>query len=134
MVPRRAAQPRLEPRGATTTRRRAFPYEDLVAENGRRGKLEPEYELLDTGVFDDDRYWVGRGRLRQGRPARPADGGQRRPTPAPTRRRCTCCRRLWFRNTWSWDVGADRPRAAGATATAPVAIDHPFLGELELRG
>ena len=36
----------------------AFPYDDLVAENGRRGKLDPEYELLDTGVFDDDRYWI----------------------------------------------------------------------------
>ena len=36
----------------------AFPYEDLRAENGRRGKYDPEYELLDTGVFDDDRYWI----------------------------------------------------------------------------
>ncbi len=36
----------------------AFPYDDLVAENGRRGKLDPEYELLDTGAFDDDRYWI----------------------------------------------------------------------------
>ncbi len=37
---------------------RAFPYDDLVAENGRRGKLDPEYELLDTGAFDADRYWI----------------------------------------------------------------------------
>ena len=44
--------------GATTTRSAAFPYEDLREENGRRGKLDPEYELLDTGVFDDDRYWI----------------------------------------------------------------------------
>src|ERR671931_297507 len=36
----------------------AFPYDDLVAENGRRGKLDPEYELLDTGVFEEDRYWI----------------------------------------------------------------------------
>ena len=35
-----------------------FPYDDLRAENGRRGKHEPEYELLDTGVFDDDRFWI----------------------------------------------------------------------------
>ncbi|HEX2362741.1 MAG TPA: hypothetical protein VHI11_11760, partial [Jiangellaceae bacterium] len=34
-----------------------FPYEQLVGENGRRGKLDPEFELLDTDVFDDDRYW-----------------------------------------------------------------------------
>ena len=36
---------------------REFPYGDLVAENRRRTKLDPEYELLDTGAFDDDRYW-----------------------------------------------------------------------------
>jgi hypothetical protein len=36
----------------------AYPYDQLVAENARRSKLEPEYELLDTGVFDDDRYWI----------------------------------------------------------------------------
>ena len=36
---------------------RAFPYDELVAENRRRGRSEPEYELLDTGVFDNDRYF-----------------------------------------------------------------------------
>jgi hypothetical protein len=36
---------------------RAYPYADLVAENRRRTRLEPEYELLDTGIFDDDRYF-----------------------------------------------------------------------------
>src|SRR5438270_8270966 len=36
---------------------RAFPYADLVAENQRRSREDPEYELLDTGIFDDDRYF-----------------------------------------------------------------------------
>ena len=36
---------------------RAFPYERLVAESARRGKDDPEFELLDTGIFDDDRYF-----------------------------------------------------------------------------
>src|SRR3989440_6459868 len=36
---------------------RAFPYADLVAENRRRSRQDPEYELLDTGIFDDDRYF-----------------------------------------------------------------------------
>ena len=44
-------------RGATGTRTTEFPYADLVAENRRRGRLDPEFELLDTGIFDDDRYW-----------------------------------------------------------------------------
>jgi hypothetical protein len=35
----------------------AFPYAELIAENGRRGKLEPEYELMDTGIFDESRYF-----------------------------------------------------------------------------
>ena len=36
----------------------AFPYQDLIEENGARNKFQPEYELIDTGAFDDDRYWV----------------------------------------------------------------------------
>src|ERR1700758_4509761 len=36
----------------------SFPYDDLVAENARRGKLDPEYELLDTGAFEENRYWI----------------------------------------------------------------------------
>ena len=36
----------------------AFPYQQLIDENGRRGFDDPEYELLDTGVFDDGRYWI----------------------------------------------------------------------------
>ena len=35
-----------------------FPYADLVAENGRRDRQQPEYELIDTGVFDDGRFWI----------------------------------------------------------------------------
>ncbi len=36
---------------------REFPYTRLVDENARRGRLDPEFELLDTGIFDEDRYW-----------------------------------------------------------------------------
>ncbi|HEY5786826.1 MAG TPA: hypothetical protein VIT65_18825 [Microlunatus sp.] len=36
----------------------AFPYQQLIEENARRSRDDPEFELLDTGVFDDDRYWV----------------------------------------------------------------------------
>ncbi len=36
----------------------AYPYRRLIDENARRSKLEPEFELLDTGIFDDDRYWI----------------------------------------------------------------------------
>ena len=56
---------------------REFPYEDLVATNGRRGKQDIEYELLDTGVFDEDRYFDVDRRVRQGRPRRHPDAGHR---------------------------------------------------------
>src|SRR5436190_6821245 len=36
---------------------REFPYDQLIGENANRGRNEPEFELLDTGIFDDDRYW-----------------------------------------------------------------------------
>ena len=87
---------------------RAFPYDDLVGENGGRNRFDPEYELLDTGVFEDDRYWeitadyakaspedlLVRIRIRN---AGPDDAAI---DVLPT---------LWFRNTWSWGSD-DRPK------------------------
>ncbi len=109
---------------------RAFPYEQLRAENGRRNRLEPEYELLDTGVFDEDRYWVVEVNYAKADPTDllmtvdVTNAGPERETlhVLPT---------LWWRNTWSWDPEADAPVL---TATGPdkVAVSHPFLGELEL--
>ena len=55
-----------------------FPYADLVAENARRSRTEPEYELVDTGIFDDGPLLGRHGRLRQGRSARPAHARHRR--------------------------------------------------------
>jgi hypothetical protein len=109
---------------------RPFPYEELRQENGRRGKWDPEYELLDTGIFDDDRYWIVEVHYAKADPhdllmsvhitnAGPeADAIHVLPT-------------AWFRNTWSWDAGAPKPEMASA-GPAAVAIRHPFLGELEL--
>ena len=117
--------------GATTTRRRPFPYDDLIAENGRRGKFDPEYELLDTGVFDDDRYWIvevdyvkadpddllmiGAGHQRRARrrdAARAADG-------------------LVPQHVVRGTSTPPKPSLRGA-ADGAIGIDHPFLGELEL--
>jgi hypothetical protein len=108
----------------------AFPYEKLKTENGRRGKSDPEYELLDTGIFDGDRYWITEVHYAKADPtdvlmvvtvtnAGPETGTLH---VLPT---------AWFRNTWSWDLGAPRPvmTAAGATSAR---VEHPFLGTLEL--
>jgi hypothetical protein len=77
----------------------AFPYDELVRENARRSRLDPEYELLDTGVFDDDRYWIVEVRYAK------ADADDllmvvtarnMGPDPATLHVLPT----LWFRNTW----------------------------------
>ena len=55
-----------------------YPYEALVRVNRERGKADPEFELLDTGVFDDDRYFDVVRRVRQGRRRRHPDSDHRR--------------------------------------------------------
>jgi hypothetical protein len=107
-----------------------FPYENLREENGRRGKHDPEYELLDTGVFDGNRYWVTEVHYVKADPTdllitvTVTNAGPEADTlhVLPT---------AWFRNTWSWDLGAPKPvmEAAGETS---VRVEHPFLGSLEL--
>ncbi len=78
-----------------------FPYERLVEENRRRGRDEPEFELADTGVFDDEPLLRRDGRVRQGAP----DDVLVRITVAnrgPERGDLHLLPTLWFRNTWSW--------------------------------
>jgi Glycosyl hydrolase family 63 C-terminal domain len=107
-----------------------YPYEDLREENGRRGKWDPEYELLDTGVFDEDRYWIVEVHYAK---ADPQDLLMRiRVTNAgPEASTLHVLPTAWFRNTWSWEVNASKPRM-GATGSAEIGIEHPFLGDLEL--
>jgi len=108
----------------------AFPYADLLAENGRRGKEDPEYELLDTGAFDDDRYWVVEVHYTKADPTdllmtiEVTNAGPEEDVlhVLPT---------LWFRNTWSWGADDAAPTLM-ASGPASVAVPHPFLGDLEL--
>ena len=107
-----------------------FPYSDLVEENGRRTKLESEYELLDTGIFDDDRYWIVEVHYAKADPhdllvsVQVTNAG-------PDADTLHVLPSAWFRNTWSWEPNAPRPEMA-ATGPASVAVAHPFLGDLEL--
>jgi hypothetical protein len=109
----------------------AFPYLDLVTENARRTRLEPEYELLDTGAFDDDRYWITEVCYAKADPhdvlmtIRVTNAGPDSDTVhvLPT---------AWLRNTWSWDVDEPRPVLALTADGQAVGVEHPFLGQLEL--
>ena len=86
----------------------AYPYEDLVATNRSRGKHEPEYELLDTGVFDDNRYFDVFVEYAK---AAPDDVLIRISVcnRGPTRQRIAPLPTLWFRNTWSQEGGGSKP-------------------------
>ena len=109
---------------------RGFPYADLVAENGRRGKLDPEYELLDTGVFDEDRYWIVEVDYAKAGPhdllmsITVTNAG-------PDTETLTVLPTAWYRNTWSWDQGAEKPELR-AEPDGRIVTEHPFLGSLEL--
>ncbi|HZS72264.1 MAG TPA: hypothetical protein VFA13_10530 [Candidatus Acidoferrum sp.] len=86
----------------------AFPYERLVEENRRRGREQPEFELLDTGVFDDGRYFdvfVEYAKADVEDILIRITAVNRGPEPAPLHLLPT----LWFRNTWSWGRDLRRP-------------------------
>jgi hypothetical protein len=87
-----------------------FPYRALVEENGRRGKSDPEFELLDTGVFDDGYWQVTVDHAKAG----PDDLLMRITVRNLGPRTATLhlLPSLWFRNTWDWDPGSPRPELA----------------------
>jgi hypothetical protein len=113
----------------------AFPYAELVEENRRRGIGKPEYELVDTGVFNDGRYFDVYIEYAQ---ADPGDVLLRitAHNRGPEQARLHVLPQLWFRNTWSWKRGTARPQlvlAAGAAKTdAPAVVEarHETLGQL----
>src|SRR6266568_4313700 len=108
----------------------AFPYDNLVETSRRRGRHEFEYELLDTGVFDQDRYFDVFVEYAK---ASPEDMliqitvENRGPEPATLHVLPT----LWFRNVWSSGGDAPRPvlRQAGGAAGGVIVVSHPELGE-----
>jgi hypothetical protein len=87
-----------------------FPYEDLLATNAARNRLEPEYELLDTGIFEDSRYWVvSVDYAKEG----PHDLLMRITVEnaGPQTATLRVLPTFWFRNTWSWgDLDVVKPK------------------------
>ncbi|MCJ7442816.1 MAG: hypothetical protein MUO25_14745 [Thermoanaerobaculaceae bacterium] len=108
---------------------REFPYRDLLETNRGRTKQELEYELLDTGIFADDRYfdifleYAKEGpddiliRVSVHNRGKEAARLQLLPT-------------LWFRNTWSW--GDEGPKPILREAGGAIVASHPELGEYTL--
>jgi hypothetical protein len=110
---------------------RAYPYDDIVRKNRARSRGESEYELLDTGVFDDNRYFdVFVEYAKEG--------------PDDILIQITVCNRgpdaaslhalptLWFRNTWSWATQGERPTLRQLSADASggvIEATHVELGK-----
>jgi hypothetical protein len=105
----------------------AFPYESLRDENARRGRSQPEFELVDTGIFDGGYIDVVVEYAKEG--------------PEDILLRITVTNRatidstihvlptLWFRNTWSWFPDAAKPELALKSGTQSIHASHAVLGE-----
>ncbi|HEX3091489.1 MAG TPA: glucosidase, partial [Candidatus Angelobacter sp.] len=107
-----------------------YPYAKLVAENKRRSKSDPEFELFDTGVFADDRYFDVFAEYAK------ADWddmciritvANRRPQAAELHLLPT----LWFRNTWSW-AGKAKPALALDKETGTILAHENEIGDYRL--
>ena len=107
----------------------AFPYEMLVSENRRRDKNQPEYELLDTGIFNDNRYFdvfVEYAKADVEDILIKITVSNRGPQAANLRLLPT----VWFRNTWSWGSKDPRPELHQLrnTASPVIELNHPSFG------
>ncbi len=112
---------------------RPFPYADLVEQNRRRGRDAPEYELVDTGVFAEDRYW-----------AVTVDYAKADPTDlclritvdnrGPEAATLHVLPTLWFRNTWAWGLPGQEAVPEICAGDGTLLARHVELGPLVLGG
>ncbi len=107
-----------------------FPYHRLVEENQRRGKEDPEFELIDTGIFDENRYFDVFVEYAK---ADPEDVliqitvHNRGPEEA----RLHLLPTIWFRNTWAWGMHPYKP-AMKKAGEGIIQIEHEMLGTMHL--
>lgn len=105
----------------------AFPYTQLVEENRRRDRRAQEFELIDTGVFDENRYFdvvVEYAKASHEDILIRIHTTNRGPEAAPIRLLPT----LWFRNTWSGGLDARRPRMRALNSTT-IEVEHEYYGQ-----
>jgi hypothetical protein len=110
---------------------RAFPYAMLIEENRRRSRSDPEFELLDTGIFDGDRYFdvfVEYAKADVEDILVRITAFNRGPEPATLHLLPT----IWFRNTWSWSEGVEKPVLQGEKGDDGrfyrIALEEPMYG------
>jgi hypothetical protein len=109
----------------------AFPYGDLIEKNKQRNRGDMEYELLDTGIFNEDRYFDVFVEYAKQTPEDlliQISVSNRGPEPATLH----LLPSLWFRNTWTWWPGAPKPtlnQVPGQKGVRIIAASHADLGE-----
>jgi hypothetical protein len=107
-----------------------YPYSRLLEESRRRGISQGEFELIDTGLFDENRYFDVYVEYAQ---ASPDDilmritVENRGAEPAALE----VLPQIWFRNTWSWEAGSERPQLT-RTGQGSLRAEHPTLGKYNL--
>jgi hypothetical protein len=110
-----------------------FPYARLVEENQRRGRSDPEFELIDTGVFDQDRYFdvfVEYAKADVNDILIRISVSNRGPDAAPVH----VLPHLWFRNRWSWGKVVEKPVLFRSPHSSPPSIEviEPEMGAYQL--
>jgi hypothetical protein len=112
-----------------------FPYLELVRQNAARSRMEPEFELWDTGVLRENRFFditIEYAKATESDILIRATAINRGPDRAPLHLLPT----LWFRNSWSWKANRARPNLhAGRDHSPTVAVieaSHDVLGEYRL--
>ena len=108
----------------------AYPYEELIRKNSERDRTAQEYELLDTGIFNENRYFDVFVEYIKAEPEdiliqiTVANRG-------PETESIQVLPTLWFRNTWSWDESKPKPSLSQVESTnsfAKIAANHPEIG------
>ncbi len=109
---------------------REFPYAQLVAENAARSKEQMEFELLDTGIFDDDRYFDVFVEYAK---AAPEDVLMRITVHnrGPEAATIHVLPHLWFRNTWAWEPNHAKPNLRAVRGGSVVKVENEELGAFD---
>ena len=111
---------------------RAFPYGQIAAESRRRNRLEPEYEIMDTGIFDDDRYFdiaLEYAKADEQDVLLKVTATNRGPEAAPL----TILPGIWFRNTWVWGYeNYNYKPMLNGIANSLIEVNHKLFGKYKL--
>jgi hypothetical protein len=110
----------------------AFPYEKLIKESKKRSRQEPEYELLDTGIFDNDEYFditIEYAKAEEQDLLIKVTVENRSKEAAPI----TVLPTIWFRNTWSWGYENYKHKPAlSAANNSSIEVNHRLVGHFHL--